>query len=243
MIVVILLAGLGRLWAELRPYPELTDEEKRQVERLDGRLDSLLPAISDLEGFPAVMNDCTTPDNRFARDYDLEFFNLSGGQQVEEIENVENDDVPRGDIEFCDETEATWVGATVGLARDKVTVDFWRDAHSDFAHGDEVDLSLLSQAYADYFDDQAVIHEVSWVDSSSLGPYGYGGKYLISRPEWPGQPSYTYYEFSFVEGVISGTLHIRFPAGSGDDDAAISLAAAFYQRVRDQVRESSVAAR
>jgi hypothetical protein len=189
------------------------------------------------------MADCTEPDNRSARDYDLEFFSLSGGEQVEEIEHVEDDDVQRGDVEFCDESESTWVGATVGLARDKVTIDFWRDAHSDFADGDEGDLSLLSQAYADYFDDQAVIHEVSWVDSTSLGPYGYGGKYLISRPEWPGQPTYTYYEFSFVEGVISGTLHIRFPKYSGGEDAAISVAAAFYQRVRSEVHESSVAAR
>lgn len=239
----MVVVSIRLLWGEMHPYPSLSDEEKRQVERLDGRLDSLLPAIGDLEGFPAAMRDCTTPDNRSARDYDLEFFNLSGGQQVEEIENVENDDVPRGDIEFCDETEATWIGATVGLARDKVTVDFWRDAHADFAHGDEDDLSLLSRAYADDSDEVAVIEEATWLDSTSLGPYGYGGSYLISYPEWPGQPTYTYYEFSFVEGVVSGTLHMRFPAGSGDDDAAISLAVTFYQRVRGQVHEPSVAAR
>lgn len=238
-----MVVSIRLLWGELYPYPELSDDEQRQVERLDGRLDSLLPAAGDLAGFPASMADCTEPDNRSARDYDLEFFSLSGGEQVEEIENVEDEDVPRGDVEFCDESESTWVGATVGLARDKVTIDFWRDAHSDFADGDEGDLSLLSQAYADWFDDQVVIHQESWVDSPALGEYGHGSKYRISHPEWPGQPIYTYYEFNFVEGVISGSLDVRFAEYSGGEDAAISLAAAFYQRVSDKVHESSIAAR
>jgi hypothetical protein len=209
---------------------------------VDGRLDALLPTVGDLDGFPASMTDCTQPDDRSAYDYDMEFFSLSGGQQVEKIEHVESNG-QRGDIEFCDETGPIWVGATVGLARDKVTINYWRDAHSDFADGDDNDLAQLSRAFADSFDREALIHEVSWVDSLSLGPYGYAGKYLISHPGWAGQPTYTYYEFSFIEGVVSAALHISLPESSDGEDDAISLVAAFYQRVRDEVHDLSVETR
>lgn len=242
VVAAVLLLGLGRLWVELQPRPGLSSEEKRQVQRLDGHLDSLLPTVDDLDGFEATMLDCTRPDNRSGQDYQLKFYNLSGGQQVEEIKSAETDAV-RADIEFCDDSKSIWVGVSVGLALDKPTIDYWREAYADLADGDNEDRRLLSRAFADYLGEKAVLEDASWVELPSLEQFGYASRYVITYPELRGEGTFVYYEFVFAEGVISASLTIQLPQSLDDRDVVTSFAAAFHGDVRSQVIESSVEAR
>jgi len=238
--LLILFVGLpyvlGSAWYYLKTDEDSTgarfsEAEKAQLRVLQPQLDSLVFSEEEIQGVPGgAFYDCTTPNNNAGVYYDTKD-EESDAVDVTKARPKEVSNRPRGDSEFCNDADGSWLAFNASTEPTKSELGHDLRVLAELAKHKDEDLRSVVVPLAEYHAGDGEVFDFGWLQTNGVGDASFGMEATIS---WE-SGVYKVYRITFIRGVIWAGLTVRLPESSADINEPISLAHEFDQKIRSRL--------
>jgi hypothetical protein len=227
---------LGSAWYYLKAGEDSTDArfseaEKAQLLLLQPQLDWLVFSKEEIQSVPGgAFYDCTTPNNNAGVYYDTKD-EESDAVDVTEARPNEVSKRPRGDSEFCNDADGSWLAFHASTEPTKSEVVHDLRVLAELAEHKDEDLRSVVLPLAEYHAGQGEVLEYGWLHIDGVGDAGFGIEATISL----NSGVYKVYRVTFIRGVIWAGLTVRLPESTADANEPIRLAQQFDRKIKSRL--------